>query len=46
MEMLEIKVTIPDEEFENFCRICEDAEMEGELEKISMTVVKSYELKG
>ena len=29
-----------------FCRICENAEMEGELEKISMTVVKSYELKG
>lgn len=42
IEMIEMKVTVPDEEFEQFTLMCEEAEQEGLLERISITVVRSY----
>jgi len=42
IEMIEMKVTIPDEEYEQFTLMCDEAEQEGLLEHISITVVRSY----
>ena len=41
LEMLELKVCISDDELETLLRICQDAEEEGLIEHISITVVKS-----
>ncbi len=42
LEMLELKVCISDDELETLLSICQDAEENGLLEHISITVVKSY----
>lgn len=42
IEVIEMKVTIRDEDYEKFLLLCTEAEEEGLIDSVSIQVVKSY----